>query len=108
MKNAIGMMLFPPFGSQPLGKGVLPGCDGYFPLFSQLGTNPVFAELLTLQSIFVCINTLIAWLVLQKKRRQAARSEFKYASAIGWFAAGGTAARGIYAAPKKAGDEHAI
>lgn len=102
------MMLFPPFGSQPLGKGVLPGCEGYFSLLGQLGTNPVFAELLTLQSIFVCINTLIAWLVLRKKPRRGASSESKYAPAIGWFAAGRTAARGTCAAPKKAGDEHAI
>lgn len=85
--NALVMLLFPPFASQPLVKGVLPGFDGFFPLFSQLGSKPVFTELLTLQLMFVGINTLIAWLVLQDKDPRGANPEFRFAQAIGGFVA---------------------
>lgn len=28
------MLLFPPFSSQPLARGMQPGFDGYYPVFS--------------------------------------------------------------------------
>lgn len=61
------MLLFPPFSSQPLARGMQPGFDGYYPVFSQLGTAAIHSELLVLQLIFVAINALSAWLVLQTK-----------------------------------------
>lgn len=84
--NALVMLLFPPFTSQPLVKGMLPGFDGFYPLFSQLGSKPVFTELLTLQLMFVGINTLIGWLVLQDRNRRGANLEFRFAQAVGVFA----------------------
>jgi hypothetical protein len=81
------MLLFPPFNSQPLAKGMLPSFDGYYPLISQLGNKPLHKELLTLQLIFVGINMLTAWLVLQSKTHHDDIPGFAFMQGIGWFLA---------------------
>lgn len=86
LMNVLVMLLFPPFASKPLAKGILPSFDGFYPLFSQLGNKPLFTELLTLQLMFVGINTLIAWLVLQKWNGPNAPADFQFARGIAWFA----------------------
>ena len=85
--NALVMVLFPPFNSQPLSKGMLPSFDGFYPLISQLGNKPLHKELLTLQLMFVGINTLTAWLVLQSKTHHDDIPEFAFMQGIGWFLA---------------------
>jgi hypothetical protein len=85
--NALVMVLFPPFNNQPLSKGMLPSFDGFYPLFSQLGHKPLYRELLTLQLMFVGVNTLSAWLVLQSKKHHDDIPEFAFLQGIGWFLA---------------------
>ena len=63
--NVLLMLLFPPFANQPLAKGMIPGLQGFYPVFMQFGKQPVFTELLTLELLFIAINTLIAWLLLK-------------------------------------------
>ena len=58
--NVLLMLLFPPFANQPLAKGMIPGLQGFYPVFMQFGKQPVFSELLTLELMFVAINTLTA------------------------------------------------
>lgn len=85
--NVLIMLLFPPFTSQPLARGMLPSFDGFYPIVSQLGHKPLFTELLTIQLMFVGINTLAAWLALQSKTRHGKHPDFHFAQAIGWFVA---------------------
>ncbi|MFZ4537810.1 hypothetical protein, partial [Propionivibrio sp.] len=40
LMNALVMVLFPPFTSQPLARGMLPGFEGFYPLITQLGNKP--------------------------------------------------------------------
>lgn len=63
--NVLVMLLFPPFNDVPLSRLVQPSFDGYFPLLGNLGRRSVNANLLTLQLLFVAVNALAAWLVLQ-------------------------------------------
>lgn len=86
--NVLVMLLFPPFTSQPLARGMLPSFDGFYPIVSQLGHKPLFTELLTIQLMFVGINTLAAWLALENKTRHGKRLDIHFARAIGWFVAG--------------------
>ena len=67
--NVLLMLLFPPFANQPLAKGMIPGLQGFYPVFMQFGKQPVFTELLTLELLFIAINTLIAWLLLNNQTR---------------------------------------
>lgn len=85
--NILVMTLFPPFNSQPLAKGMLPSFDGFYPLFSQLGNKLLYKELLTLQLMFVAVNTLTAWLVLQTKKHHDDIPVFSFMQGIGWFLA---------------------
>ena len=87
MMNALVMLLFPPFSSQSLAKGVLPSFEGFYPLFTQLGHKTVYKELLVLQILFLVINTLSAWLVLQSKKHHGDIPSFSFMQAIGWFSA---------------------
>lgn len=83
--DALIMVFFPPFNNQPLAKGVLPSFDGFYPLLAQLGGKPLYKELLTLQLIFVGVNTLSAWLVLQSKKHHDDIPDFSFTYGIGWF-----------------------
>ncbi len=83
--NALIMVLFPPFNSQPLAKGMLPSFDGFYPLISHIGSKQIHKELLTLQLMFLSINTLIAWLVLQTKKHQDDIPAFSFMQGIVWF-----------------------
>ena len=87
MMNALVMLLFPPFSSQSLAKGVLPSFEGFYPLFTQLGHKTVYKELLVLQILFLVINALSAWLVLQSKKHHGDIPSFAFTRAIGWFSA---------------------
>ena len=87
LMNMLAMVLFPPFASQPLAKGSLPSFEGFYPLVTQLGSKPLYKELLTLELMFVIINTLTAWLILQKKKHPTNIPDFAFGHAIGWFAA---------------------
>lgn len=73
--NVLLMLLFPPFANQPLAKGMIPGLQGFYPVFMQLGKQPVFTELLTLELMFVAINTLTAWLLLNGRKNEGDRSD---------------------------------
>lgn len=85
--NALVMILFPPFNSQPLAKGMLPSFDGFYPLLANLGNKQLYRELLTLQLMFVGANTLTAWLVLQNKKHHDDIPEFAFMQGIGCFLA---------------------
>ncbi len=85
LMNALIMLLFPPFTSQPLAKGMLPGFDGFYPIFTQIGSKPLFKELLSLQLIFLGINAMAGWLVLQGKKHHDDIPDFSFMQAIGWF-----------------------
>ena len=83
--NALVMVLFPPFNNQPLAKGMLPTFEGFYPLLSHLGSKPLHKELLTLELMFIVINTLTAWLVLQTKKHHDDIPTFAFMQGIGWF-----------------------
>jgi hypothetical protein len=85
--NALVMILFPPFNSQPLAKGMLPSFDGFYPLLANLGSKQLYKELLTLQLIFLSANTLTAWLVLQNKKHHGDIPEFAFMQGIAGFLA---------------------
>jgi hypothetical protein len=87
LMNMLVILLFPPFTSQPLAKGMLPGFDGFYPVFTQFGNKSIFKELLTLQLMFIGINTLAAWLALQSRKHHGDPPDFSFMSAIGWFSA---------------------
>jgi hypothetical protein len=83
--DALIMLLFPPFNSQPLSKGMLPSFDGFYPLITTIGSKQIYKELLTLQLIFLGANTLAAWLVLQSKKHHDDIPEFAFMQGIGAF-----------------------
>ncbi|MFA7291355.1 MAG: hypothetical protein WC023_03800 [Rhodocyclaceae bacterium] len=85
--DALIMILFPPFNSQPLARNMPGSFDGYYPLFSALGSKPINTALLTLQLMFVGANALAAWLVLQTKVHHQDIPTFRYIEGIGWFVA---------------------
>jgi hypothetical protein len=89
--NIALMFLFPPFLDNPLRKGMLPGFDGFYPLFTAIAAKRIHTQLLTMQILFVVINGLIAWLVLDRKTGQGELSEFRFMRAIGLFAVGNLA-----------------
>ncbi len=85
--NIVLMLLFPPFLDNPLRRGVLPSFEGFYPLFSAYGFKRIHSELLTLQIMFVAINGLIAWLVLDRPAVKGTQPEIRYTRAIGIFLA---------------------
>ena len=85
--NALLILLFPPFSSQPLARGMFPGFDGFYPLITHLGKKPVFTTLLSMELMFVGINTLAAWLALQPRAKQDANSGFHFVRGIALFVA---------------------
>ena len=87
LMNMLVTLLFPPFTSQPLAKAMLPSFDGFYPVFIQIGNKSIFKELLTLQLMFISINTLAAWLALQSRKQHGDLQDFSFMRAIGWFTA---------------------
>ncbi len=85
--NIALMLLFPPFLDNPIRRGVIPSFEGFYPLVSALGVKRIHTELLTLQIMFVVINGLIAWLVLDRPTAKGNLPEFRYMRAIGIFLA---------------------
>lgn len=85
--NIALMLLFPPFLDNPIRRGVLPSFEGFYPLISALGAKRIHNELLTLQIMFVVINGLIAWLVLDRPATKGGQPEFRYTRVIGIFLA---------------------
>lgn len=85
------MLLFPPFLDNPLRRGVIPSFEGFYPLISALGAKRIHTELLTLQIMFVVINGLLAWLLLDRPVVKGAQPEFRYMRAIGLFLLGNLA-----------------
>src|SRR3990172_4880504 len=85
--NIALMLLFPPFLDNPIRRGVIPSFEGFYPLVSALGVKRIHNELLTLQIMFVVINGLIAWLVLDRQTAKGGLPEFRYMRAIGIFLA---------------------
>jgi hypothetical protein len=84
--NTLVMLLFPPFLSQPLARGALPGFDGFLPLLALFSGKPLFKELLTLQLMLVLINTLSAWLALSGIRPEHPTPHVSLARGTLWFA----------------------
>lgn len=85
--NIALMLLFPPFLDNPMRRGVIPSFEGFYPLLSTIGVKRIHNELLTLQIMFVVINGLIAWLVLDRPTAKGDLPEFRYMRAIGIFLA---------------------
>jgi hypothetical protein len=83
--NSLIIVCFPPFLSQPLARGAMPGFDGFYPLTALFSGKPLFKELLTLQLMLVGINMLAAWLALSVKTRQGGTPKFSIAHGITWF-----------------------
>lgn len=89
--NIVLMLLFPPFLDNPLRRGVLPSFEGFYPLISALGVKRIHNELLTLQILFVVINALLAWLLLDRPQAKGAQPDFRYMRAISLFMLGNLA-----------------
>ena len=85
--NSALMLLFPPFLDNPLRRGMLPSFEGFYPLVSAYGVKRIHNELLTLQILFVVINGLVAWLLLDRQAVKGVQPEFRYMRAIGIFLA---------------------
>lgn len=94
--NIALMFLFPPFLDNPLRRGVMPSFDGFYPLFSALGYKRLHTSLLTLEVMFVVINGMVAWLLLDRRTAQGAVPEFNYTRAIGLFAAANLAVMAMF------------
>jgi len=86
--NIALMLLFPPFLDNPLRRGVPPGFEGFYPLLTTLGAKRIHSELLTLQILFVAINGLLAWLLLDRQGPKGEVPEFRYTRAISFFLVG--------------------
>ncbi len=84
--NIALMLLFPPFLDSPLRRDALPSFEGFYPFMSALGVRRIHTALLTLQILFVVINGLVAWLLLDRHTTQGDIVEFRYTRAIGLFA----------------------
>jgi len=84
--NIVLMLMFPPFLDTPIRRGMLPSFEGFYPLLSAYGRR-IHSELLTLEVMFVVINGLIAWLVLDRNPPAGESPEFRYTRALGLFAA---------------------
>lgn len=89
--NIALMLLFPPFLDNPLRRGTLPSFEGFYPIWSTLGLKRIHNELLTLQILFVAINGLLAWLLLDRQGAQGEVPEFRYTRAISFFLVGNLA-----------------
>lgn len=89
--NVALMLLFPPFLDNPLRRGVLPSFDGFYPLLTNLGFKRIHNPLLTMEIMFVAINALIAWLLLDRKTAPGQQPEIRTMRAIGLFVAGNLA-----------------
>lgn len=85
--NIALMLLFPPFLDNPIRRGVLPSFEGFYPLITTLGAKRIHNELLTLEIMFVVINGLIAWLLLDRQTAKGELAELRYTRAIGIFLA---------------------
>ncbi len=85
--NIVLMLLFPPFLDNPLRRGVFPSFEGFYPILSALGVKRIHNELLTLQIMFVVINGLLAWLLLDRRTDTGELPQFRYMRAIGLFLA---------------------
>jgi len=83
--NVLLMLLFPPFLSQPLARGTLPGFDGFLPLLALFSGKPVFKELLTMQLMLVFINALSAWLALSAIKPDSQTPNSSLARGTLWF-----------------------
>ena len=83
--NIAIMLLFPPFLDNPLRRGVFPSFEGFYPILSMLGAKRIHNELLTLQIMFVAINGLIAWLLLDRPPVKGVLPDIRYMRAIGLF-----------------------
>lgn len=89
--NIVLMLLFPPFLDNPLRRGALPSFEGFYPLWSAFGLKRIHSELLTLQVLFVAINGLLAWLLLDRQGPKGEVPEFRYTRAISFFLVGNIA-----------------
>lgn len=81
------MLIFPPFDSRSLTRGLPGSFDGYQLVFSAFGDKPVNGALLAIQLMFVGANALAAWLVLQTKVHHEDIPTFRYLEGIGIFVA---------------------
>lgn len=89
--NIALMLIFPPFLDNPLRRGVLPSFEGFYPIFSAHGLKRIHSELLTLQMLFVAINALLAWLLLDRRTAGGDVPEFRYTRALSFFLVGNLA-----------------
>lgn len=85
--NIALMLFFPPFLDNPMRRGVMPSFEGFYPLVSAFDGKRIHNELLTLQIMFVVINGLIAWLLLDRRTAKGEVPEFRYMRAICIFLA---------------------
>ncbi len=83
--NIAIMLLFPPFLDNPLRRGVFPSFEGFYPILTMLGVKRIHSGLLTLQIMFVVINGLIAWLLLDRPPLKGVLPDFRYMRAISLF-----------------------
>ena len=83
--DLIIMVMVPPFADRPLSRSSLPSFDGFYPIFTKIGTQPIHRELLTMQVVLVLVNALIAWFALQIHRRTEFHN-YDYGKAIFAFA----------------------
>ncbi len=85
--NIALMLLFPPCLDSPLRRGVLPSFEGFYPFYLAYGVRRIHNELLTLQVLFVLINALTAWLLLDRRDARGMAPEFRHTRAIALFMA---------------------
>ena len=83
--NGLIIVLFPPFSSISLARGILPSFDGFFPIFGIFAGRQIYLPLLLLELIFVAINALAACLALQSKRHHGDLPEFAFIQGIALF-----------------------
>lgn len=68
--NIVVLAMFPPFADVPLARGAFPSFDGFYPLFSRLGRQPLHQGLLMMEVTLIAANALGAWLILEIYRKE--------------------------------------
>lgn len=85
LANLALMLLFPPYGSQPLGRIGAPAFDAFYPVFDAPGNATIQSGLLYIEVFVVLINTAVAWLALQGTPDDPARPRVRPQSALQWL-----------------------
>jgi hypothetical protein len=71
--NIVLLLMFPPVLGTSILRSAGHGFDSFMPLYQVLGKRQIYWDLLTIEIIFIAINALAAWLVMQHSGEKPGR-----------------------------------